>query len=244
MRLKLLFFYLAFMCFCLCSRAETYIVIAGVSDYQHISDLRLPEKDALAVAELYKTRTENVITITGKYATKKNIINALSSQFARAKANDQIVFFFSGHGFPGGICPYDIKRDGNEITYKEILSIFKRSKAKTKIIFADACFAGGLRSSNNASTTASNEIKNANVMLFLSSRAYEASIENAFMANGFFTTFLLRGLKGGADNDKNRIITAKELFWFVYNGVKEKSHDKQHPVMWGKFDDNFTVIKW
>lgn len=244
MIIKQLSLYLTLICFSICAQAETYVVIAGVSDYQHISDLHLPEKDALAVAELYKTRTENVITITGKYATKKNIINALSSQFSRAKSNDQIVFFFSGHGFPGGICPYDIKRDGNEITYKEILSIFKRSKAKTKIIFADACFAGGLRSSNNASTNASNEIKNANVMLFLSSRGNESSIESGFMANGFFTTFLLRGLKGGADYDRNRNITARELFNFVYTGVKQKSNNKQHPVMWGKFDDNFTVIKW
>ena len=64
------------------------------------------------------------------------------------------------------------------------------------------------------------------------------------MQNGFFTTFLLRGLRGGADVDRNRKITAKELFKFVSEGVKEKSKDKQHPVMWGKFSDDYTIMDW
>jgi uncharacterized caspase-like protein len=64
------------------------------------------------------------------------------------------------------------------------------------------------------------------------------------MTNGFFTTYLLRGLRGGADADRNRKITAKELFYFVSQGVKERSKDKQHPVMWGKFNDGYVLMDW
>ena len=64
------------------------------------------------------------------------------------------------------------------------------------------------------------------------------------MQNGFFTTCLQRGLRGGADANRDKIITAKELFLFVSKGVKELSDDKQHPVMWGKFDDTMPVIAW
>ena len=64
------------------------------------------------------------------------------------------------------------------------------------------------------------------------------------MMNGVFTTFLLRGLRGGADVDLNRKITAKELFHFVNKGVRERSKEKQHPVMWGKFDDNYVLMDW
>jgi len=53
-----------------------------------------------------------------------------------------------------------------------------------------------------------------------------------------------RDSKGNADANRNRIITAKELFDFVYSGVIQISGGKQHPVMWGNFSDNMTVMKW
>lgn len=64
------------------------------------------------------------------------------------------------------------------------------------------------------------------------------------MRNGFFTTYLYMGLKGNADADKDRTITAKELFEFVYGGVVQLSGGRQHPVMWGSFSDNMVVMKW
>lgn len=221
--------------------AETYVVVVGISDYKYINDLRLPESDAKAIAKLYRTKTDNVILITGKYATRDRMLSALKSQFSRAGSSDEIVFSFSGHGFQGGICPYDIQGEQGGISYNDILKIFKQSSAKKKIIFADACFSGSLRVSGKPTGQV---VKKADVLLFLSSRDGETSIESAFMANGFFTTYLLRGLRGNADRNRDRRITARELFDFVSSGVRKKSKDKQHPVMWGRFNDDFVVMQW
>ena len=109
------------------------------------------------------------------------------------------------------------------------------------MIFADACFSGGIRSNASSNHQAHQD---SDVLLFLSSRGGETSLESPFMVNGFFTTYLLRGLRGGADSDRNRKITAKELFQFVSQGVKERSKDQQHPVMWGRFDDNEVLMDW
>ncbi len=230
--------------FSMTTKAETYVVVAGVADYRTINDLILPEKDAQAVAKLYKTKTNNVILLTGKYATKKRILASLKQQFTRATEDDCILFFFSGHGYPGGICPYDIAANRKEsgVSYKEILSVIKSSRAKTKMIFADACFSGGLRS--NGSHSAEQTVKGADVLLFLSSRTGETSIESPFMTNGYFTSALIRGLRGGADTNRDRKITAKELFLFVNQRVVEKTNDRQHPVMWGRFDNDDVVIEW
>ena len=62
--------------------------------------------------------------------------------------------------------------------------------------------------------------------------------------NSLFTVFLERGLRGGADTNKDRVITAKEIYNFVHQGVVEASGNRQHPVMWGKFDGNMVVMKW
>lgn len=226
----------------LAQKGDIYVVSVGIADYQTISDLTLPEKDAKSIAELYKTQTKNVILITGKYATKARVLKSLKDQFSRAKEQDMIVFAFSGHGYLGGLCPYDMSaKDESGISYWEIRSILKQSRAKRKIVFADACFSGGIR--NNTSHSHQSH-QDSEVLLFLSSRGGETSIESPFMVNGFFTTYLLRGLRGGADADRNRKITAKELFLFVSQGVKERSKDQQHPVMWGRFDDDEVLMDW
>lgn len=81
-------------------------------------------------------------------------------------------------------------------------------------------------------------------MLLLSSRTNENSIERYDMKNGFFTEYLRKGLSGNADANRDRTITAKELFDFVSKGVADISNDKQHPVMWGNFEDSMPVMKW
>jgi uncharacterized caspase-like protein len=249
MKKVILFLLLAFCVTCVsfaAPKGEVYVVAVGISNYKSIKDLSLPENDAKAIADLYKTHTKNVILITGKYATKKQILKSLKDQFSRATADDVIVFSFSGHGFPGGLCPYDmiaaIKDTG--ISYKEIQAIFKQSKAKRKIMLADACYSGGIRVSSGDNASHKPTTDDSSILMFLSSRNGEVSLEGKYMVNGFFTTYLLRGLRGGADVDRNKIITAKELFKFVSEGVKEKSGDTQHPVMWGKFDDNYIIMDW
>lgn len=118
------------------------------------------------------------------------------------------------------------------------------SRSRNKMMFIDACRSGGMRVDKETSGNAMKDAKNANVMLFLSSRNNENSIERQDMANGFFTTFLQKGLRGNADRNRDRTITAKELFDFVHAGVSRLSGGKQHPVMWGKFNDSMPVMKW
>lgn len=239
-KMRRLLFCLLLALFVIQLSAKTYVVSVGIANYQHINKLCLPENDAKAVAKLFKTHTKNVITITGKYATKATILKALNDQFARAGVNDQVIFFFSGHGYDNGFCPYEMKRQQDGLTYAEISAAFRKCKAKRKIILADACRAGGMRKgkSNQVSKTSQD------VMLFLACRTNENSIETPRMNNGFFTNYLVKALRGAADVNHDRKITAKELYNYVSNGVENLSAGQQHPVMWGKFRDNMTIIEW
>ena len=221
--------------------AETYVVCVGIANYKNVGTLLLPEKDAKCIANMYKTHTKNVILITGKYATHDTIIKALKDQFKRAKKEDYIVFYFSGHGYLGGFCPYDMaERNKNGLTFKEIYAVFRESHASHKIIFADACYSGSLRKGSKPTKPETDS----DILLFLSSRSNESSIETPKLKNGFFTAYLERGLRGGADENRDKKITANEIFKFVSNGVKKVSNDRQHPVMWGNFADNFVIFDW
>ena len=77
-----------------------------------------------------------------------------------------------------------------------------------------------MRNTNKRKTNYSKE----NVMFFLSSRSTEKSLETPRQTgfkNSLFTVFLERGLRGGADTNKERVITAKEIYNFVHQGVVE-----------------------
>lgn len=223
--------------------AKTYLVSVGISDYPgDTRDLGLPINDAKTIVWLYSKNTDvEYQQLLDSVATKQAIIGAIQTLFSKAVADDIVVFFFSGHGNSGGFCAYDA-----DMSYAEIRKAMAVSKCNNKMIFADACFSGLLRE-NKGKSTVQSEAKKSNVMLFLSSRSNETSLERSDMKNGLFTNFLQKGLRGNADFNRDRVITAKELFNFVSKRVaREAASSKrdQHPVMWGKFDDSMPVMKW
>lgn len=221
--------------------AETFVVCVGIGSYADakVQNLMKTEKDAKSMAEFFKKGTPNVITITGKYATKQQILKSIRSQFGRAGKGDKIIFYFSGHGYPGGFCPYEMSKIEVGLTYADVLNVMKTSEASDKFIFADACNSGAIRQGNKAENP-----ETGNVLMFLSSRGNEYSIESPFLANGYFTKNLLRGLGGAADSNGDRCITASELFQYVSKGVKEDTKDRQHPVMWGNFPDDLVIVSY
>lgn len=220
--------------------AKVYLVSVGISDYPGVAnDLRLPANDAKTVTWVYANNSRlHHEQLLNAEATRKRIVEAMNRVFSQAGEGDIVVFFFSGHGMPGAFCAYD----GN-LPYHDIRKAMARCKSKNKMIFADACFAGKIRTGGSASSQVS-AAKKANVMLFLSSRSNETSLERSDMKNGFFTTYLQLGLRGKADANKDRVITAKELFMYVHKQVTQATHNRQHPVMWGRFPDSMQVMNW
>lgn len=235
--------------FSLCGYARTiYVVSVGISDYKYSNDLRYTETDAMAFAEIYKTHTRKVKLLVGSQATHDNILSTLRTYFAQAKEDDTIVFFFSGHGDRGGLCAYDTKSSSTLVTYAEVQETIRSSKAKNKQLFIDACFSGGLRAEAKAPAKNENDVPamsaDEGVMLFLSSRSNETSQENRWSSVGFYTQYLLKGIRGEADANNDRIITAKEIYTYVKRNVSERTNKEQNPVMWGKFSDDMCIMNW
>ena len=217
---------------------HNYVVCVGISDYPGSqNDLRVSANDALTIQKIYSANGHaNLRCLTNSDATMANVKRAMAETFGKAGANDAVLFFFSGHGVPGGF----VCQDGF-LYYRDVVAAMRQTKAKTRIVIADACYAGKMRSSTRREPK--DGTKDDNIMFFLSSRTTERSLETPY-ANSFFTIYLERGLRGGADVNRDKTITARELYDFVHNGVVRDSKDRQHPVMWGNFDKNMTIIKW
>lgn len=223
----------------LCSmhlQAKVFLVCAGIADYPGTkNDLRISDNDAKTIAKVFTvTKQASVDILINKEATQAALLSTMHTTFMNADREDAIILYFSGHGTPGALVCYD-----GLLTYQHIFKMLKGCKASRKIIIVDACYSGKMRTTQQQT----NSYNKQNVMLFLSSRTNETSMETEYK-NSLFTIFLERGLRGGADVNKDRSITARELYEFVHKGVTNASGNKQHPVMWGKFDNNMTVINW
>ena len=132
--------------------------------------------------------------------------------------------------------------------HEDLKDLLGESKAKHKICLADACHSGTL----TAMKTAPSEVAIQNfykafekskggTALLLSSKGDEFSLEDGGLRQGIFSHFLIKGLKGEADKNSNKIVTIQELFDFVYSKVRSYTGNAQTPSISGKFDPNMPV---
>lgn len=223
--------------------AKVYAVCVGINNYmaRGQNQLRYAVSDAQSMARFFKVNSDAVVvTITDRQATRANVLRTANQVFSKAGPNDVVVFYFSGHGLPGAMCAHDTQTPATLLTYKDLGTVMKRSRARNRLIFSDTCHAGSGRiSKTNARPE---DLNGMNILLFLSSRGNETSRETS--QGGLFTVCLLKGLEGAADRNRNRAITARELFDYVSTRVANLSRGRQHPVMWGKFDPNLNLMTY
>jgi serine/threonine protein phosphatase PrpC len=250
--------WLGFMlCWCItqlgyAQKGTTYAVVVGIADYKiadyRTGDLRFADKDAQRFVAFLQSSTggsvpaQNINLLTNSNASKKSILNAMRI-FEKAKSQDRVFFYFSGHGMKGAFIPHDVstQNPNSVLTHAEIKSIFKASNATTKFCIADACLSGSMTARQSWNVVESKTLSPSNVVLMLSSRSTQSSVESGIVRGGIFTFYMLHGLRGQADTNHDHIVAIKELYNFVSKGVKSTTPNKQAPLFYGKFSNDLPM---
>jgi len=232
---------------------KIWSVVVGVSTYEHMPALRFTDDDAYRFYAFLKSpeggalANDQIKVLIDEDATRKNILTALEETLLKADENDVIVFYYSGHGLAGSFIPVDYDGFNNRLLHDEIKDIFEQSKAKHKMIFADACYSGSLLAMKSVVNSMmkkyyqSFENTKGGLAFFTSSHGEEISLEDGGLRQGIFTHFLIRGLNGEADADQNKIVTIEELSAFVSKEVRKYTAKVQTPVLTGNYDTNMPV---
>jgi hypothetical protein len=232
--------------------SNTYVVIVGIGKYKHIGTLNYTVADAQSFEKLVNAgkfgfiQKENVITLYDHEATASNITKKSKLLFSKAQAKDKIIFFFSGHGASGLLATVDMKSVDQGLNHETLKSIFSLSKAKTKLIIADACNSGTILSSpkiRNKSFSTDIQLED-QVMIFMSSRENEKSLEVPTLGHGLFTYHLIHALSEAGDANNDKMITIDEMYYYVRNNTvseAQKRNKKQCPLLRGKFDRNLVI---
>ena len=236
------------------SDVKVWAVVIGVARYTHMPVLKYTDDDAYQIYAFLKSPEggalpdQQISVLVDDLATRENILKAMRSTFLKADENDMVLMYFSGHGLPGSFLPFDFDGYNNKLMHKEIQEVLGESRARHKICFADACHSGTMLAARGASaqqTIASFysafDQSRGGTALLLSSKGDEYSLEDMGLRQGIYSHFLIKGLKGQADTDRNRIVTVSELFDYVHREVTRYTNHVQTPTISGKFDPNMPV---
>ncbi len=209
-------------------QARTYALLAAVSNYGD-PDVNLAHatNGAKAFRDILKTQTKDITLLTSKNATADNILEKLRAITNRAQAGDRIIFFFNGHGYPGGIACYESYLD-----YPKLVQALTDTKASQVMVFINACFSGSAGDQVADKSNWFDGLKPSEGHVYmLSSRGDEYSWGGGLLNKSLFTQALLTGYRGKADTDHDRAVTVMELFKHIHKDVVRRSEGIQHPIM-------------
>ncbi len=138
-----------------------YALIIGNQDYLHLDDLQSPLRDAQRLKEVLE-QDYGFKTLVLRNAYEKTILNSLNNFYSQITEKDNLLIFYAGHGEMsdqgmsqkqrGYWLPVDAHSNSisNWINNAVISDHLDRIKARSVMVIADSCYAGGLGSEKSS----------------------------------------------------------------------------------------------
>ena len=241
---------------------ETYALLVGISKYAKPElALQFADADASVFAKLLKSprgggiAPDHVMLLTDEKATTAAVRNGFQDFLKRrAGKKDTVVILIAGHGtveVPGSKSAFILTYDSDPqdlnstaLPMGELQSLFEEqlSKVGRVMLFVDVCKAGTVGTIHNTQVSSTvQQLGDVEGDLFglLASRPKEVSLEGPQFGggHGVFSYFVMKGLEGAADLNKDGKVDANELIKYVTDQVEMATNDKQHPREFGTYDN-------
>ena len=240
-------------------------IIIGVESYE-----KTPAKALYANndAEMFKNfanrslgiRLSNIKVLIDSKARKMDIIETLKLWLPKKITPNQteLFVFFSSHGYPSEEGLYLIPQDGDPrlleesaLSHKYIIDRIVKAKPKSVTMFIDACYSGrsktgkvlvaGLKQIDHVATS---EDIPTNFNIFSSSKSNQLSATIKEAEHGIFSYYLMKGLAGEADLNKDKQISNNELFVYLQDSVSQeafKQNRDQNPILTSQNPDQILM---
>ena len=252
-------------------RKNIWAAVIGVNNYPHVRKLQYAVNDAKAfydhLVHSNQIPAENVTLLLNQEASLTKVRSILGTHLkSKAGKDDMVIIYFAGHGAtekdvmsPDGdglekyLLPYDADpKDlyASALPMREISHVFHRIHSERLVFLVDSCYSGasggrtisltGMRA--NISDAFLDRIASGKGRIILTaSGANEVSAEDEKLHHGVFTYFLLEGLRGKADTDKDGVITVDEVYSYVSKHVPQATGQEQHPVKKGTVEGRLIL---
>ena len=245
---------------------DSWAVIIGINEYEHVDELNYAVQDAEAIKDLlisnFNFPKENIIMLTDEDASLTNIKTKLFEVATSVNKSDRLLVYYAGHGETynlksGGERGYLIPVDGNLdnifatcLPMSDIKEVANVTEAKHVLFLMDACYGGLLavdtRGLSKSTPGYIDKITRDNARQIITAGGKgEQVIEKSEWGHSAFAKNLLHGLETGiADEDSDGYITADELGSFLKKRVTIDSDNFQTPVKrrFGSDEGEFVFI--
>ncbi len=222
---------------------NTVAVVIGIEKYEKVVSSPYSNLDAKYFSQYAKkiAKSNNIITLVDEKATRNESIAALVKHLKSKvkKGETDVYIFFSGHGLAANekdlyLMAKDSDSDLLEYTAlnrKEIIKLVAGFKPKSVTMFLDTCYSGVSRKGEQlvasarpirVKVTEDLDIPN-NFNIFSASQASQISSSMDKAKQGIFSYYLMKGLEGNADNNRDRYITNQEMFAYLKENVSQKA---------------------
>jgi hypothetical protein len=242
-------------------------IIIGIEKYQTLNNVDAPyaNRDANAF-RAYANRAlgipnQNLKVLIDNKATRAELLKSLKiwlPQVTRGQQKD-VYIFFAGHGLASDdgkdlhILPQDgdpILLEDTAISRVEMFELINKVNPNSVTMFFDTCYSGQTRSEQMLVAglrpvrivANDQEIPN-NYTIFTASDNDETSGSIEQAEHGIFSYYLMKGLEGNADLNKDKTLTNGELIAYLKNNVSQEafSQNRQQEPMLSGNPDNILI---
>ena len=247
---------------------QRYAVVIGIGTYQDrkIPPLRYTVADARAMYDVLTdprygfSAAGNVKLLIDQEASTYKIREVFDSWLKnRVRAEDSVIVYFAGHGAPEAGRTYWVTHDadienlyGTAISNDGLSQMLNRIASKTVIVFLDSCHSAATvnRGWHTRSLTAKDpfkEFKGEGRVVITSSNGKQLSLEIEDYGHGVFTYYLIQGLIGKADQDRDGYVILDEIWDYVKRNVNNTARQfgiHQTPIIDGRHSAGILLSKY
>jgi hypothetical protein len=228
-------------------------VLVGVDQYKNIPSLRFCGTDVEALRnELLAGgfAQDHVVLLSSNSAerllpSKAHVAEQIHAVLASAGADDFVLLAFSGSGYEAEgsrfLCPSDADPSNAEtmISFEWLCDELRACRSNLKVVLVDACrIPTGLKNQPGKVPVVSG-----GCLILSGCDSGEIAFESEEDRHGVFTNYVLQGLAGQADANKDGRVTALELWEYASPAteayVQAKYHRSQRPTLEGNLTGEF-----
>ena len=239
---------------------DSVAIIIGISDYKNLPKADFANDDARIFYD-YAIRAlgikpDNIKLLIDSDADQAEIYRAFKSWLpSRVRNSTEVYVFYSGHGLPTEdaqglyLLPQRADRDfidKTAINQNEINAAIQASKPKSVTIFLDSCYSGMTRTGQSLIANARPINLKSNTQIFpseftviTSSKSDQISSSSPELKHGIFSFYLMRGMEGEADLNKDGKITIGEMHTYLSENVSRQAgilNRNQIPQLYGELN--------
>lgn len=236
---------------------DAVAVVIGIADYRSLPKAEFANDDARAFYD-YAIRAlgikpENIKLLVDGDAEEAEILKTFRTWLpSRVKSTTDVYVFYSGHGLPMPdgkglyLVPPRADReviDDTAIPFSKLNAALTMAKPKSVTIFLDSCYSGQARSGETLVANARPvQLKSdsryfpENFTVITASQNDQISSSNPELQHGIFSYYLMKGMEGDADANRDGKITLGEMQAYLTENVGRHAammSRKQEPQLIG-----------